>query len=106
VGIILGIIGGIAPPSTFGYYRALMAGYRERRPGGYPSIVINSIDLTRLLDLVGAGRMAELVDFLAGELGGRARPPQPGPAGDALHDARPLLSRGLRAAGHGRARAG
>jgi aspartate racemase len=68
VGITLGIIGGIAPPSTIEYYRALMAGYRERRPGGYPSIVINSIDLTRLLDLVGAGRMAELVDFLAGEL--------------------------------------
>ena len=48
MGITLGIIGGIAPPSTVEYYRALVDGYRERRPDGYPSIIINSIDLTRL----------------------------------------------------------
>ena len=68
MGITLGIIGGIAPPSTVEYYRGLMAGYRERRPDGYPAIVINSIDLARLLDLIGAGRMAELVDFLSVEI--------------------------------------
>ena len=68
MGITLGIIGGIAPPSTVEYYRGLMAGFRERRPDAYPSIVINSIDLARLLELIGAGRMAGLVDFLSAEI--------------------------------------
>jgi aspartate racemase len=73
MGITLGIIGGIAPPSTVDYYRALIAGYRERRPDSYPSIVINSIDLVRLLRLVEDGRLAELVDFLGEEIERLAR---------------------------------
>lgn len=73
MGITLGIIGGIAPPSTVDYYRALIAGYRERRPDAYPSIVINSIDLTRLLRLVADGRLTELVDYLGAEIERLAR---------------------------------
>lgn len=65
---VLGIIGGIAPPSTVEYYVALVAGYREHRPGAYPPIIINSIDLSRLLGLIGDGRMAELVDWLTEEI--------------------------------------
>jgi aspartate racemase len=73
VGITLGIIGGIAPPSTVDYYRALVDGYREQRPDAYPSIIINSIDLTRLLGLIGDGRMGELIDWLAAEIDRLAR---------------------------------
>jgi aspartate racemase len=73
VGITLGIIGGIAPASTVEYYRALVAGYQERRPGAYPSIVINSIDLTRLLQLVADRRTTELVDYLVAEIERLAR---------------------------------
>jgi aspartate racemase len=73
VGITLGIIGGIAPPSTVDYYRALVDGYREQRPEAYPPILINSIDLTRLLSLIGDGRMAELVDWLIEEIDRLAR---------------------------------
>jgi hypothetical protein len=73
MGITLGIIGGIAPPSTVDYYRQLIAGYREHRPDAYPSIVINSIDLTRLLRLVADGRMTELVDYLGAEIERLAR---------------------------------
>ena len=59
----LGIIGGIAPGSTVDYYRLLIAAYREQRQdGSYPSILINSIDLTRLLDLIGADRLEELTE--------------------------------------------
>ena len=65
---VLGIIGGIAPPSTVEYYVALVAGYREHRPDAYPPIIINSIDLSRLLGLIGDGRMAELVDWLTEEI--------------------------------------
>jgi aspartate racemase len=59
----LGIIGGIAPGATVDYYRLLIKAYREhRQDGSYPSILINSIDLARLLELVGANRLEELTD--------------------------------------------
>ena len=65
----VGIIGGIAPASTIEYYRSTVALYRERVPGGgYPPILINSIDLTRVLDLVGAQKLGELIDYLVEEL--------------------------------------
>jgi hypothetical protein len=70
----LGIIGGIAPESTVEYYRGLVAAYRERvRDGSYPSIVIDSIDLKKMLDLIGAGALEEVTDYLAAELGRLAR---------------------------------
>ena len=51
----LGIVGGIAPESTVDYYRRIIALYQERRPDGhYPELLINSIDLRRMLDLVAA----------------------------------------------------
>jgi aspartate racemase len=70
----LGIVGGIAPGSTVDYYRLLIETYREQKPDGtYPSIMINSIDLTRLLDLVGDNRLDELTDWLVREVERLAR---------------------------------
>jgi aspartate racemase len=70
----LGIVGGIAPGSTVDYYRLLIGRYRERRQdGSYPSLLINSIDLTRLLWLIDQGRLAELTDWLVRELERLAR---------------------------------
>src|SRR5687767_3307642 len=64
----LGIVGGIAPGSTIDYYRLLVERYRARRPdGSYPSILINSIDLQRLLALVASDRV-RLVEFLLAEV--------------------------------------
>ncbi len=64
-----GIIGGIGPESTIAYYRQIVALYRERKPdGSYPPIVINSIDLTKMLDLIGAGRLPEVTEYLLGEV--------------------------------------
>jgi len=61
----LGIIGGIAPGSTIDYYRLLVERYRERRSdGSYPSIVINSINLTPLLEIIAAGDHARIVEHL------------------------------------------
>lgn len=63
-----GIIGGIGPESTIEYYRLIIASYRARtRDGGYPSILIDSIDLKRLVDLIEAGRLAEVSGFLLEE---------------------------------------
>jgi aspartate racemase len=65
----LGMIGGIGPESTVVYYRSIIAAYREQRPdGSYPSILINSIDLTRMLGLIGANQFSEVGEYLAQEV--------------------------------------
>lgn len=65
----LGIIGGIAPASTVEYYRQIIAAYREQRPdGSYPQIVINSIDLTKMLSFVYANQLEQLTDYLSVEV--------------------------------------
>jgi len=62
----LGIIGGIGPESTIEYYRLIIAEYRKRRPDGtYPSIIINSIDLTAMISLLESNQLDRLVDYLA-----------------------------------------
>lgn len=69
----LGIIGGIAPESTVEYYRAIIAAYRRQTDGRYPPIIINSIDLQRMLGLIGAGDLAGVTEYLLGELRALAR---------------------------------
>jgi aspartate racemase len=65
----LGIVGGIGPESTVEYYRLLIAGYRERvSDGSYPSLLISSIDVNKLLALVAQGKLQELVEYLLGSL--------------------------------------
>jgi aspartate racemase len=65
----LGIIGGIGPESTVEYYRLLVAAYRQRKQdGSYPLIVINSIDMTRMLALIGAGDLVGVTAYLLGEV--------------------------------------
>ena len=69
-----GIIGGIGPESTVEYYRLLIASYRrQKQDGGYPSILINSIDLKKLLDLVAANELTQLTDCLVAEIRKLAR---------------------------------
>jgi aspartate racemase len=69
-----GIIGGIGPESTVEYYRSIIVSYREQRQdGSYPSIIINSIDLKKMLDLIGASELAEVTEYLAEEVQKLAR---------------------------------
>jgi len=64
-----GLIGGIAPESTIQYYRRIVEAWRARQPdGSYPPLIINSIDMTRMLGLIGAGRLEEVTAFLAEEV--------------------------------------
>lgn len=64
-----GIIGGTGPESTVDYHRSIIALYRERtRDGSYPSLLINSIDMTRMRDLVTDNRLPELTAYLAAEI--------------------------------------
>jgi aspartate racemase len=65
----LGIIGGIGPGSTIDYYQTIIELYRARKnDGSYPPILINSIDLQRVITTVGAAEFSALTDWLASEL--------------------------------------
>jgi len=65
----VGIIGGIAPESTIEYYRLIIALYRDRiQDGSYPQIMINSIDMKRMLDFLGANDLAGVTKFVLEEL--------------------------------------
>jgi aspartate racemase len=64
----LGLIGGIGPESTVEYYRMLIAGYREKTNGEYPSIIINSIDLDRLLRWMTANELDKAADYVSVEI--------------------------------------
>jgi aspartate racemase len=69
----LGIIGGIGPESTIEYYRRLHTFYRQRVPdGSAPSIIINSIDNKKLLNLAGTD-LSELATYLTAEVEKLAR---------------------------------
>jgi aspartate racemase len=65
----IGIIGGIGPESTIEYYRKIISSYLERQvTTNYPHIVINSIDMTNMLNLIGNGEYEDLADYLASEV--------------------------------------
>lgn len=70
----LGIVGGIGPESTVDYYRSLIQKWREQtKDGSAPSIVLNSIDLKRVLDLIAANELSDLTAYLSGEMERLAR---------------------------------
>jgi aspartate racemase len=70
----LGIIGGIGPESTIDYYRRIITLYRQHKQDGhYPSIIINSIDMKKMLDLIEANELPGLTNYLLGEVQKLAR---------------------------------
>lgn len=76
----VGIVGGIGPESTIEYYRFIIEDYRERQSGAdivpvdsqapdtpdvsYPSIIINSVDLTRLVGWITGGELGPFTEYL------------------------------------------
>ena len=65
-----GIVGGIGPESTIDYYRSIVVLYRKRRPdGSYPPVVINSVDLQKVLGFIAAGRLDALAAYILLALG-------------------------------------
>lgn len=70
----IGIIGGIGPESTIEYYRSIIALYTQRVPdGSYPSVIINSVDLKRLLGMLEANDRAGTTELLVHEIQRLAR---------------------------------
>jgi len=63
---IAGMLGGLGPETTVDYYRLILARYRERKPGGgYPQILINSLDVDKGIAMLDAGKLDALTDYLA-----------------------------------------
>ena len=61
----LGIVGGIGPESTIDYYRAIFEHHRQlRRDDAAPQMLINSIDVGRLIALMNASRLDEVTRIL------------------------------------------
>jgi len=49
----IGILGGTGPESTIEYYKRIIAAYRERSADkSYPSMIINSINASPLIEYV------------------------------------------------------
>ncbi len=66
---VVGIVGGIGPESTVEYYRLIVSSYLAgRKDGDYPRIIINSINMKKMLDLIGAQRLDEVTGYLVGEV--------------------------------------
>ncbi len=58
-----------APSCAGAARRSIVALYRERtKDGSYPSLIVNSINLKRLLDLVAADRLTELASWFGTEI--------------------------------------
>lgn len=65
----IGIIGGIGPEATIDYYRSLINLHREQHPDGPPpAIIINSVNMKRLLAYTTEKRWPEMVEYLSGEV--------------------------------------
>src|SRR5215213_1829286 len=64
----LGLIGGTGPESTIEYYRLLIAQYREKVDGASPPLIINSVDIKRLLGWMTANELGKVTDYLVNEI--------------------------------------
>jgi len=63
----LGLIGGTGPESTIDYYRLLTAQYREKADGASPLVIINSVDLKRMIAWMAADELDKVTDYLSGQ---------------------------------------
>jgi aspartate racemase len=69
-----GMIGGLGPESTIDYYRSILARFRARKPdGGYPHVIINSLDVDKGIAMLDSGRLDELADYLVAGIESLAR---------------------------------
>lgn len=71
---IPGIIGGLGPEATQEYYRLIIAAYRARtKDDSYPPLIINSINMQRMIRQITVNDLAGLTAFLLDELQRLAR---------------------------------
>lgn len=62
---VAGIVGGLGPESTLQYYKLIVDGYRARTGDDtYPRLVIDSVELNRVIRCMSTGEHLELEDYL------------------------------------------
>jgi aspartate racemase len=62
---LVGLIGGLGPESTVDYYKLIIDKYRERmNDDSYPCMIIDSLDVTRMIDWISSGQHAPATDYL------------------------------------------
>lgn len=62
----IGIIGGVGPEATIEYYRLIISYYRDKiKDGSYPEIIINSINITGMINLIEKNDKAALIRYLS-----------------------------------------
>lgn len=59
----VGLVGGLGPESTIDYYRRILDEWQRQAPSSAPSIVIDSLDVNRAIELVSTDRAA-LAEYL------------------------------------------
>jgi aspartate racemase len=65
----LGMIAGLGPESTIDYYRLIIGAYRERtRDDSYPPMIINSLDLQKIIRLMEAQDYSTVAEFMVAEI--------------------------------------
>jgi aspartate racemase len=65
----IGIVGGIGPESTIDYYKKIISGYRKIiTDGSYPEIIINSIDMYKMITIMERKAWGELCEALSGAI--------------------------------------
>lgn len=66
---IVGIIGGIAPESTVVYYREIVNSFLKLNNGNdYPQVIINSINMKKMLNYLTDNNLDELTKYLLAEI--------------------------------------
>jgi aspartate racemase len=61
----LGIIGGIGPESTIEYYKQIIKEFQVRlNSNDYPEMILNSINMTQMLNYISENRLDHLINFL------------------------------------------
>src|SRR5215510_15754983 len=65
----IGILGGMGPESTILYYRNIINEYRKKtNDQNYPQLLINSINMTEMLDYVAKEEYEKLIILLSNEI--------------------------------------
>ncbi|MGM0375842.1 MAG: aspartate/glutamate racemase family protein [Bacteroidota bacterium] len=66
----IGLLGGMGPESTIEYYRGIIEAFKSDDPSGlnYPEIVIYSVNLSKFLGMMEAGRNQDAIEYLSDKL--------------------------------------
>lgn len=70
----IGLVGGLGPESTLDYYKRISGAVYERTGGAaYPELILVNADLVHVANLLEAGEMDRLADYLLGWIQALAR---------------------------------